>query len=51
MRAVKKGKESDSTREYYENGSNQVAEVTAVQLKKLEQVCTSLIMQDNVWIF
>lgn len=38
MGAINKDKDSESNREYYENGSNQVAEVTAVQLKKLEQV-------------
>ncbi len=38
MGAIKKPKESDSTREYYERGSTQIAEVTAVQLRRLEQV-------------
>jgi len=30
-------KDKDSTRDYYEKGSDQIAEITAVQLKKLEQ--------------
>lgn len=35
--AVKTRKESETNKDYYEKGSSQVAQVTAVQLRKLEQ--------------
>lgn len=32
-------KEGETNKDYYEKGSEQKSQVTAVQLKKLEQVC------------
>ena len=34
--------ESETNKDYYEKGSSQVAQVTAVQLRKLEQVCINI---------
>ena len=40
--ALNTNSESETNKDYYEKGSSQVAQVTAVQLRKLEQVCIDI---------
>ena len=42
-------KEGETNKDYYEKGSDQKAQVTAVQLKKLEQVC--FVFHSHMYIF